>query len=99
MAIEVGTVNLRVMELLDRGHRKQFGIPSPYTVHTAPIPGKVHSLRIVLYINVREYRRGNQKWVIQRNWQHKVHQMKKNKTKNTTQYVLDTTIRKRTQIT
>ena len=40
MAIEVGTVNLRVMELLDQGHRKQFGIPSPYTVHTAPIPGK-----------------------------------------------------------
>jgi hypothetical protein len=24
-------------------------------------------------INVREYRRGNQKWTIQRNWQHRVH--------------------------
>jgi hypothetical protein len=24
-------------------------------------------------INVREYRRGNQNWTIQRNWQHGVH--------------------------
>jgi len=32
-------------------------------------------------INVREYRRGNQKWIIQRNWQHSVYKMKKNKTK------------------
>ena len=24
-------------------------------------------------IHVREYRRGNQKWTIQRNWQHRVH--------------------------
>jgi hypothetical protein len=24
-------------------------------------------------INVREYRRGNQNWTIQRNWQHMVH--------------------------
>ena len=35
----------------------------------------------VLYINVREYRKGNQKWTIQRNWQHRVHKTKKNKTK------------------
>ena len=47
-------------------------------------------------INVREYRRGNQIWTSQRNWQHKT---KKNKTKNTTQYVLDTTVHKQTQIT
>ena len=32
-------------------------------------------------INVREYRRGNQKWTIQRNWQHRVHKTKKNKRK------------------
>ena len=36
-------------------------------------------------INVREYRRGNQKWTIQRNWQHRVHKIqdedKQNKTK------------------
>jgi len=34
-----------------------------------------------LKINIREYRRGNQKWIIQRNWQHRAHKMKKNKTK------------------
>ena len=28
-------------------------------------------------INVREYRRGNQKWTIQRNWQHRVHKINK----------------------
>jgi len=32
-------------------------------------------------INIREYRRGSQKWTIQRNRQHKVHETKKNKTK------------------
>ena len=44
-----------------------------------------------------EYTR--QRKTIQRNWQHRVHKMKKNKTKNTTQYVLGTTMRKQTQIT
>ena len=29
----------------------------------------------------REYRRGNQKLAIQRIWKHRVHKMKKNKTK------------------
>ena len=38
---------------------------------------------------------GNQNWTIQRNWQHRVHKT----TKNTTQYVLDTTMRNETQIT
>jgi hypothetical protein len=33
-------------------------------------------------INVREYRRGNQKLTIQRNWQHRTHKMKKNTTKS-----------------
>ena len=32
-------------------------------------------------INVGEYQRGNQKWKIQRNWQHRVHKTEKNKTK------------------
>ena len=27
----------------------------------------------MLEINIREYRRGNQQWTIQRNWQHWVH--------------------------
>jgi len=30
---------------------------------------------------VREHRRGNQKWTMQRNWQHRIHKTKKNKTK------------------
>jgi hypothetical protein len=49
----------------------------------------------------REYRRDNQKWAIQRNGQHWVHktQDEDKQNKNTTQYVLDTTMRKRTQIT
>ena len=34
----------------------------------------------------------------EKNWQHRVHKTKKNKTKNTTHYVLDTTLRKRKQI-
>jgi hypothetical protein len=29
----------------------------------------------------RKYRRSNQKWTIHRNWQHRVHKMKKNKNK------------------
>jgi len=31
-------------------------------------------------ISVREYRRGNQKWTIQRNWQHRVHKTRNNDT-------------------
>jgi hypothetical protein len=45
-------------------------------------------------INVREYRRGNQKRTIQINWQHRQDEEIQNK--NTTQYVLDTTMRKQT---
>jgi hypothetical protein len=56
---------------------------------------------IVYKINVREYRRGNLKWTIQRNWQHSVHktQYKDKQIKSTTQYVFDTTMSKQTQIT
>jgi hypothetical protein len=53
-------------------------------------------------INVRENRMSNHEWTIQRNWQHWVHKTqdenKRNK-KNTIQYVLDTNIGKKTQIT
>jgi len=28
---------------------------------------------LLLYINIREHRRGNQKWTVQRNWQHMVY--------------------------
>jgi hypothetical protein len=37
-----------------------------------------------LEINVREFRRGNQKWTIQRNWQQRVHKTKKTKQKHNT---------------
>jgi hypothetical protein len=33
-----------------------------------------------VFINVREYRRGTQKWTIQGNWQHRVYKRKTNKT-------------------
>jgi len=50
--------------------------------------------------NVREYRRGNQKWTIQKNLQHIGYtRLRKTKQKkNTTQYMLDTTIRKQTKV-
>ena len=41
VALKVGETNLRVLELLDRGHRRQFGVPSPTKLHTLPKPGKV----------------------------------------------------------
>jgi hypothetical protein len=43
----------------------------------------------------------NQEWTIQRYWQHWAHtiQDEDKQNKNTTQYVLDTIIRKETQIT
>jgi hypothetical protein len=50
-------------------------------------------------INVREYRSDNQQWTIQRNWQHRVNQIKTNKTKHNTicvglyDYCLDTGVR------
>jgi hypothetical protein len=50
-------------------------------------------------INVRENRRGNQEWTIQRHCNIGYTRRRQTKHKNTTQYVLDTTIRKRTQIT
>jgi len=35
--------------------------------------------------NIRENRRDNQYWRIQRHWQHWIHKTQTNKTKNTTQ--------------
>jgi hypothetical protein len=53
----------------------------------------VYFIYLLLNINVREYRRGNQ---FKRNWQHRVHQTKKNKSK--TQCLLDISMHKQTQI-
>ena len=46
------------------------------------------SLCFMYYINAREYRRGNQKRITQRNWQQKVHMTKKTKKKK--KNILDT---------
>jgi hypothetical protein len=56
-------------------------------------------LRNTSSINVREYRKGNKKWTIQRNWHLSLQKNEEKQNKNTTQYVLDTTICKQTQIT
>jgi hypothetical protein len=53
--------------------------------------------RIIPKLKLENTEVENKKWTIQRNWQHRVNKTKKNK--NTTHYVLDTTIRKQTQIT
>jgi hypothetical protein len=52
-------------------------------------------------INVREYRRSNQKWTVQRNCLLRAHKKKKatKQNSNTTQYLLEATMRKPTQIT
>jgi hypothetical protein len=53
----------------------------------------VHVTNPQLQINVRVYRRSNEKWTMQTNCQHMVHKTKKNKTKiQLNKYVLDTTI-------
>ena len=45
--------------------------------------------------NVTEHRRSNEKWTIQKNWQHRVHKTQKNKTKT---HVLDSTMRKQSHV-
>jgi hypothetical protein len=57
-----------------------------------------HTEGIMYFIDVREYRRGNQKRTTQRNWQYKTNDEDK-QNQSTTQYVMDTIIRKQTQIT
>lgn len=40
IALDVGATNLRVLELLDRGHRRILGTPQPTNVNTIPKVGK-----------------------------------------------------------
>lgn len=40
IALRVGEFNLKGMALLDKGHGKRFGTPSPAKVTTSPVPGK-----------------------------------------------------------
>jgi len=39
-ALEVGTLNLKVMDLLDRAHKNSFGTPRPTPVRVSPVKGK-----------------------------------------------------------
>ena len=48
---------------------------------------------------LRQYRRGNQKWAIQKNLATSSTQDEKKQIKHTAHYVLKTTIRQQTQIT
>ena len=52
-----------------------------------------------IQINVREDRKNNQQWTIQRNWQHRVHKTKTNKTKTQHKCIGHNYIHKLTQIT
>ena len=49
LALRVGEFNLRGLELLDQGHKEKFGVPSPTTVRTSPVPGKVSSCPLIYY--------------------------------------------------
>ncbi len=40
LALALGKTNLRVMELLDHGHRERFGVPEPTSVRTTPVRGR-----------------------------------------------------------
>ena len=42
-----------------------------FNFHSYRLLWKTTSMERICKINVREYRRGNQKWTIQRNWQHR----------------------------
>ena len=42
LALKVGEVNIRVMELLDKGHCTRFGSPEPTAVNLIPVEGKVN---------------------------------------------------------
>ena len=65
-----------------------FEVLSERGVHLLLGTNLIHKKTRPYDINVREHRSGNQKWTIQRNWHHWVH----NTQKNTTQYVPDTTM-------
>ena len=58
----------------------------------------MYILLVFFYVNVREYRRRNLKWTIQRNRQQGTQDEDK-QNNNTTQYMLETTLCKQSQIT
>ncbi|HNL92761.1 MAG TPA: hypothetical protein PKH01_07660, partial [Pseudomonadales bacterium] len=40
VCLKIGEMNLKVMELLDAGHRDNFGVPEPTSVRVTPVKGK-----------------------------------------------------------
>jgi hypothetical protein len=52
----------------------------PREIHAAHMIIRLDLDKYVYNINVREYRKDNQRWIIQRNWQHRTNKTKKNKT-------------------
>lgn len=40
VCLKIGKMNLKVMELLDAGHRDNFGVPEPTSVRVTPVKGK-----------------------------------------------------------
>jgi hypothetical protein len=60
----------------------------------------VNNMSIIIHLNKRQrIPKGQSNMDNQRNWQDRVCKTKENKAKQTTQYVLDTTIELQTQIT
>lgn len=55
VALKVGETNYRVMEILDRGHRRVLGTPSPTQVNARPIPGKVGVFKFII-IDLNSFR-------------------------------------------
>ena len=82
---------------LSKNTRNVFAIILNTKMHC--LVNSIQCVSFIVFINVREYRRGNRKWTIYRHWQHRVNNHEEKQSKNTILYVLDTTIRKQTQIT
>ena len=68
------------MNLRRRRQQKQLYLPH-FLTFLSKLRATVTLLPYSISMNFREYRKGNQKWTIQRNWQHRVDKTKKNKTK------------------
>ena len=51
-SMRAGEVNLKVMEMLDRGHNNAFGHPEPTAVRTTPVKGKAIAISAVSYTHL-----------------------------------------------
>ena len=66
-----------------------------FSLHICLVPINATVKCFQTWINVRDYRRGNTKWTIQKKLATEGTQDEEKQSKNTTQYVLDTTIRRK----